>query len=169
MTVASTTQLKRPIWQTVVILTLGLWLGGSLLLDWVIMPSLYVSGMMTQPGFTSAGYLMFWNFNRIELLSAALVLTGILALGKSQLYHANLAWKAAILSSLLLAIALINTYFLTPNMCAVGMPLNLFESVQEIPSVMNQLHAGYWLLEVVKLGVGGTLLVWCFRPKAEAN
>jgi hypothetical protein len=169
MTVASTTQLKRPIWQTIVILTLGLWLGGSLLLDWVIMPSLYVSGMMTQPGFISAGYLMFWNFNRIELFSAALVLTGILALGKSQSYHAHLAWKAAILSSLLLAIALINTYFLTPNMCAVGMPLNVFESIEAIPTAMSQLHAGYWMLEVAKFVVGGTLLSWCFRPPAQID
>jgi len=29
--------------------------------------------MMTQAGFAT-GYLIFWNFNRIELLSAALVL-----------------------------------------------------------------------------------------------
>ena len=73
MTAASSLQLKRPIWQTIVVVTLGLWLGGSLVLDWVIMPSLYLSGMMTQPGFTTAGYLIFWNFNRIELLAAAIV------------------------------------------------------------------------------------------------
>jgi hypothetical protein len=55
-------------------LTLGFWFSSSIILDWVIIPSLYVSGMMTQSGFASAGYLIFWNFNRIELVCAALIL-----------------------------------------------------------------------------------------------
>jgi len=75
MTAVSSIQTKRLNWQNIVTLTLSFWLSGSLILDWVIMPSLYVSGMMTQAGFATAGYLIFWNFNRIELLSAALVLT----------------------------------------------------------------------------------------------
>jgi len=59
-------------------LTLGFWLSGSLILDWVILVCVF--GMMTQAGFATAGYLIFWNFNRIELLSAALVLTGVLVM-----------------------------------------------------------------------------------------
>jgi len=39
--------------------------------------------MMTQAGFATAGYLIFWNFNRIELLSAALVLTGVLVISNN--------------------------------------------------------------------------------------
>jgi len=130
------------------------------------MPSLYVSGMMTQAGFATAGYLIFWNFNRIELLSAALVLTGILVLGGMQLAATNWHRNAISLSVLLLAVSLIETYFLTPQMCATGLDLNLFESVAEIPATMNQLHAGYWVLEAVKLVAGGTLLNWCFKQQS---
>lgn len=160
---AASIQLKRPIWQTLVMLTLGFWLSGSLILEWVIMPSLYLSGMMTQAGFATAGYLIFWNFNRIELLSAAVVLTGVLALVSTNLAATNWRRGAVVLSLLLLAISLIDTYFLTPQMGATGLQLNLFESVAEIPATMNQLHVGYWLLEAVKLVAGGTLIGWCWQ------
>lgn len=166
MTAASSIELKRPIWQSIVMLTLGFWLSGSLILDWVIMPSLYVSGMMTQSGFATAGYLIFWNFNRIELLAAALVLTGVLVLGRTQFAANNWRRGAIFLSLLLLAISIIDTYFLTPQMCAAGLQLNLFESAREIPATMSQLHAGYWVMEAVKLVAGGTLLNWCFRQQA---
>lgn len=151
---------KRPIWQFVVMLSLGFWLSASLLLDWVIMPSLYISGMMTQASFTTAGYVIFWNFNRIELLAAGLVLTSVLALGKDQF-----KWPigSLILSVLLLSVSLVETYLLTPQMSAIGLQLNLFEAAAEVPANMNILHGGYWLLETIKLVAGGTLLGWCWR------
>lgn len=154
---ASSLQLKRSPWSTIVILTLGFWLSSSLILDWVIIPSLYVSGMMTQSGFAAAGYLLFWNFNRIELLSAALVLTGVLVLDTQR--------GAIVLSLLLLAISLVDTYFLTPQMCAAGLQLNLFESATQMSTTMSQLHAGYWVLEAIKLIAGSTLLGWCFQQQ----
>lgn len=159
MNAISSVELKRPIWQSIAMLTLGFWLSASLLLDWVIMPSLYVSGMMTQASFASAGYVIFWNFNRIELLSAGLVLTSVLALCNSQSQ-----WRrsAIILSMLLLAIALVDTYLLTPQMSAIGLELNLFQTI-ETPATMDVLHGGYWILEAVKLLAGGTLLGWCWR------
>jgi len=166
MTAVSNLQLKRSPWQTIVILTLGFWLGASLILDWVIMPSLYVSGMMTQAGFTSAGYLIFWNFNRVELVAAAVVLTSVLALNRTGFVSKNWRRGAAILSGLMLVVALTNAYFLTPQMCATGVQLNLFETIQEVPSTMNKLHGAYWVLEAVKLAVGGTLLGWCLRQEA---
>lgn len=157
MTAASSLQLKRSHMSTIVMLTLGFWLSSSLILDWVIIPSLYVSGMMTQSGFAAAGYLLFWNFNRIELLSAALVLTGVLV---------DRTQRGAIgLSLLLLAVSLVDTYFLTPQMCAMGLQLNLFESATQMPATMSQLHAGYWVLEAIKLVAGSTLLGWCFRQQ----
>ncbi len=165
MTAVSSIQLKRPMWQTIVMLTLSFWLSSSLILEWVIMPSLYVSGMMTQSGFATAGYLIFWNFNRIELLSAALVLTGVLVLGSNEFAATKWRRGAIVLSLLLVAVSLIDTYFLTPQMCATGVDLNLFESAVEIPATMNQLHVGYWLLEAMKLVAGGTLLGWCFRQE----
>ncbi|MEH2261360.1 hypothetical protein [Nostoc sp.] len=161
MTAISNIEFKRPIWQTAIILTLGFWLSASLIVDWVIMPSLYLSGMMSQAGFTTAGYTIFWNFNRMELLSAAVVLTGALALGKIQ-YHWHIG--SIILSGLLLTIAVLDTYFLTPQMSAIGVQLNLFEAAA-IPSTMNLLHGTYWVLEVVKLVAGSTLLNWCWREQ----
>ncbi len=160
MNAISSVELKRPIWQSIAMLTLGFWLSASLLLDWVIMPSLYVSGMMTQASFASAGYVIFWNFNRLELLSAGLVLTSVLAMCNSQS-----KWRrsAIILSMLLLAIALVDTYLLTPQMSAIGLELNLFQTTVETPATMDVLHGGYWILEAVKLLAGGTLLGWCWR------
>lgn len=163
MTAISNLEFKRPIWQTAIILTLGFWLSASLVLDWVIMPSLYLSGMMSQAGFTTAGYTIFWNFNRVELLSAAVVLTGALTLSKTR-YH---WWSigSIVLSVLLLTIAILDTYFLTPQMCAIGVQLNLFEATATIPSTMNLLHGSYWVLEVVKLVASGTLLSWFWREQ----
>lgn len=166
MTAVSSIQPKRPIWLTIVMLTLGFWLSGSLILDWVIMPSLYVSGMMTQSGFATAGYLVFWNFNRIELLSAALVLTGVLVLERTQFTTKKSRVSAIVLALMLLASSLIDTYFLTPQMCATGLQLNLFDSVAEIPATMSQLHVGYWILEAVKVVGGSTLLGWCLGQQS---
>ncbi|MCX7592652.1 MAG: hypothetical protein N2235_02610 [Fischerella sp.] len=151
---------KRPIWQSIVMLTLGFWLSASLFLDWVIMPSLYVSGMMTQASFATAGYVIFWNFNRIELLAAGLVLTGVLALNQTQ---SNWRVSSLVLAVLLLAISLVDTYFLSPQMSAIGLQLNLFQTTADVPANMSVLHGGYWLLEAVKLVAGGTLLSWYWR------
>ncbi|MBW4450848.1 MAG: DUF4149 domain-containing protein [Spirirestis rafaelensis WJT71-NPBG6] len=159
MNAISNVEFKRPIWQTAVILTLGFWLSASIILDWVIMPSLYLSGMMTQAGFATAGYTMFWNFNRIELLSAGLILTGVLAMSKTHSWRAD----TVVLAVLLLAVSLIDTYFLTPQMSAIGVQLNLFEAATTIPAGMNLLHGGYWVLEAVKLLAAGTLLSRCWR------
>jgi hypothetical protein len=159
MNITSSVEFKRSTWQNAVMLTLGFWLSASLVLDWVIMPSLYLSGMMTQAGFATAGYVIFWNFNRIELLAAGIVLTGVLALSNTINWYRS----GIFLSVLLLAVTLLDTYLLTPQMSAIGVQLNLFETVAEIPANMNLLHGGYWVLEAVKLIAGGTLLKWCWR------
>lgn len=163
MNAISKVEFKQPNWQTAILLTLGFWLSASLILDWVIMPSLYVSGMMTQASFTTAGYVIFWNFNRVELLSAAVVLTGVLAISKTQ---SQWRWNSIVFSVLLLAVALLDTYFFTPQMCATGVNLNLFAAETTIPATMNLLHGGYWVLEALKLVVGGVLLNWCWRQQA---
>lgn len=155
-------QFKRPNWQTAIAFALGFWLSASLVLDWVIMPSLYLSGMMSQAGFSTAGYVIFWNFNRLEILSAAVVLTGVLALNKIQPYRYG---SGIFLAVLLLAVTLLDTYLLTPQMCAVGLNLDLFATASTIPGEMNVLHGGYWLLEAVKLMAGGTLLNQYWRQQ----
>ncbi|MEM7727186.1 MAG: hypothetical protein AAF208_12585 [Cyanobacteria bacterium P01_A01_bin.45] len=172
MNITSRFEYKSPVWKNIVILTLGFWLSASLLLDWVIMPSLYISGMMTQASFASAGYLVFWNFNRIELLSAAVVLTGILAITKTQadafksIDNKPLQWLktgAIVFAVILLAVSLANTYLLSPQMSATGIQLRLFAETSEVPTGMNLLHGMYWSLEGVKLFVGSFLLGWCWK------
>ncbi|AFZ60419.1 hypothetical protein H6G54_01485 [Anabaena cylindrica FACHB-243] len=159
MNAISNWEFKRSTWQTAIMLTLGFWLSATLVLDWVIMPSLYISGMMNQASFSTAGYAIFWNFNRLELLSASVVLTGVLAICKAK---SNWHLNSIVLSVLLLTVALLDTYFLTPQMCAVGTSLSLFaESV--VPVTMNVLHGGYFLLEVFKLVAGAMLLNWCWQ------
>ena len=163
MNTISTVEFKRPIWQPVAMLTLGFWLSASLFLDWVIMPSLYISGMMTQASFATAGYVIFWNFNRIELLAAGIVLAAVLARSNT---HSNWRRGGIILSVLLLGVSLADTYLLTPHMSAIGLDLNLFQATIEIPANMNLLHCSYWMLEAVKLVAGGTLFSWCWRQQA---
>jgi hypothetical protein len=70
------------LWQNIAIGSLGFWLSGSLILDLVIMPTLWTTGMMEGSGFASASYSIFWIFNRIELLCAAAALSSIWALSK---------------------------------------------------------------------------------------
>jgi hypothetical protein len=162
MNTISTVEFKRPTWETAIILALGFWLSSSLVLDWVIMPSLYLSGMMSQTDFTMAGYAMFWNFNRMELLSASVVLTGVLALSQ-----AKSRWnpRVIVFALMLLAVTLVDTYFLTPQMCAVGINLNLFATTATIPGEMNVLHSGYFVLEILKVLAAGTLLKWCWQQQ----
>ncbi|MDQ2097362.1 MAG: DUF4149 domain-containing protein [Tychonema bourrellyi B0820] len=167
MTAITTSRVEsiRPRWQAIVMVALIFWLSGSLIVDLVIMPSLYVSGMMISPDFAVAGNLMFWGFNRVELICAGLAATGLMVLSNLSSGFGKQSRRAIILSLVLLAIALIDTYALTPQMSALGMQLNLFDAA-EVPTGMNLLHQGYFGLEAVKLAVGGTLLTWCYQHQA---
>lgn len=154
-------------WTAIVMFALGFWLSGSLILDFVIIPGLSVSGMMNQEGFVSAGYLIFGLFNRIELVCAALVLTGFLGFRRHHtLINIQERWSIA-LSGVLLAIALIYTYILTPQMSGFGLQLNQFATTNTMPAAMISLHWSYWTLEIVKLIIGVTLLRWCYRDSCN--
>ena len=165
MTAISTSRVEsvRPRWQAIVMVALIFWLSGSVILDLLVMPSLYVSGMMVSPDFATAGNLMFWGFNRVELICSGLVATGLMVLSNSLSDFGKRSRTAIVLSFVLLAIALIDTYALTPQMSALGMQLNLFDSATEAPAGMNILHQGYFALEALKLAVGGMLLGWCYQ------
>jgi uncharacterized membrane protein len=156
MTAITNTAFSRPKWRTIVLASLAFWLSGSLILDLVMMPGLYAAGMMTQSGFASAGYSIFWVFNHLEVLCAALVLTGVLVLDHISGTLGN-RWMVPAAFGLLM-IALVYTYGLTPEMSALGMQLNWFESASDVPAAMNQMHQSYWLLELLKVGLGGALL-----------
>lgn len=154
---------KRLPWQTVAMFALGFWLSGSLIVDFVLMPCLYTAGMMNQASFATTGYSIFWIFNRIELLCAAVVLVSLLALrGTSHLYLYVRRW-AVFLAAVLLTIAIIYTYIMTPQMSALAVQLNLFEPATGIPSGMVSMQGGYWLLETIKLTAGAIVLSWCYR------
>ena len=153
---------KKLEWRTIAMFALGFWLSSSLLLDFVIMPGLSAAGMMSQASAATAGYSIFWIFNRIELLCAAVVLASLLALrGSSNLYSQVRRWSI-LLSVLLLAIAIIYTYIMTPQMTALALQLNLLEPATGMPAGMMQMLEGYWLLEAMKLAVGTVLLGWCY-------
>lgn len=162
MTAFTSSEFSRPKWRTILLATLAFWLSGSLLLDVVIMPSMYAAGMMNQPGFASAGYSIFWIFNHLEVLCAALALTGVLVLRNT--ISATISRWAIPMASGLFCIALIYTYALAPEMSALGMQLNWFDS-SEVPTAMNQMHGGYWLLEVLKFTVGTTLLSMGYKAQ----
>ncbi|MEA5533942.1 hypothetical protein [Crocosphaera sp. XPORK-15E] len=154
-------------WTSIVMFALGFWLSGSLILDFVVIPGLSLSGMMTQGGFASAGYIIFGLFNRIELVCAALVLTGVLVFRRHHTFINLQERWSIILGSVLLLIALIYTYFLTPEMSGFSLEINPFEATNTMPSTMISLHWSYWILEVIKLIIGGTLLSWCYRGSCE--
>lgn len=166
MAIVSNADVQKPIWQPVLLFTLLFWLSGSCLLDFVMMPIMYTSGMMIEPGFASAGYSMFWVFNRVELICAALALTGVLSLYTTHKISSQAGQLGIVLATLLLGVALVYTYGLTPQMSALGLNLNLFAPGFETPAGMTSLHAGYWLLEAAKLTLAGFLLKLCYRSMA---
>jgi uncharacterized membrane protein len=159
--------IKQPAWQTIAMFAVGFWLSGSLIVDFALMPALSSAGMMNQASFATAGYSIFWIFNRIELLCAALVLVSLLALrGTSQLYHNVRRWSI-FLSVLLLAIAIIYTYILTPQMSALALQLNLFEPATGMPEGMLPMQGAYWLLEAIKFVAATAVLSWCYRDSCR--
>lgn len=160
----SSVQSSSAIWYKVLTLTLAFWMSASLFLDFVIMPSLYASGMLSQPDFVPAGYGLFWIFNRIELLCSALVVTGLLV--QQQASHTTKR-TGVLLSLLMMSAAAICTYFVTPEMSSLGVQLDLFESTIATPIGMNQLHISYWMLEMIKIVAGGILLGWYLDRPSE--
>lgn len=158
-------ELDRLNWQTIVISTLGFWLSSCLLVDFVIMPTLYASGMMAESGFASTGTLLFSLFNRIELLCAAIGVTGFLVLTNTHSHTGLKGRLAIILSLILMGIVLVDTYGLTPQMTALGANLNLFTPASDVPATMDQMHEGYFALEALKLSVAGLLLGWSWQKQ----
>lgn len=167
MAIMSNLELKERDWRSLALLTLGFWLSGSLLLDLVVMPVLYTTGMMSDANFATTGYTLFKVFNHIEVFCAALVLTIVLLVRylHTRVLHQVATWEnwSVSLAIALLSVALLFTYLLTPQMGALGIQLNLFQPVTETPIGMDQLHGIYWALEVLKLVAGGALLGLIYR------
>jgi hypothetical protein len=160
---------NRTRWQLIAVIALAFWISSSLLLDLVIMPGLYLSGMMSQSDFAGAGYTIFGCFNRIELLCAAGVLTTSLA--ALRLWPNRLQQQGWVLplAVVLMAIALIYTYALTPTMSALSLQLNWLTANSTLSNTMQYMQVSYWALEALKLaGVGLLINFYCtLQWKAE--
>lgn len=158
-------------WDSAVLFLAVFWLGGSLMLDLVVMPMLFMSGMMTTPGFASAGYSLFEVFNHMELLLSGLILTGVLAMRQAHLDCAvevsgsRSRW-VMMLSIGLVAIALAYAYILTPYMAGIGLALDMPGKIHIIPNTMAWMHGAYWLLETAKVLILGFLLRLCYSDIA---
>lgn len=158
-------------WDSAVLFLAVFWLGGSLILDLVVMPMLYMNGMMTMPGFASAGYSLFELFNHVEMLLSGLILTGVLAMRQS---HADCAVEVSgsrsrwvlYLACGLVAIALTYAYGLTPYMGAIGIALDMPGMIHIVPNAMNWMHGAYWGLETTKVLALGSLLYLCYSDIA---
>jgi hypothetical protein len=150
-------------WSTIVLFVLGFWLSSSLILDCLVIPGLFTTGMMNQSGFASASYVIFGTFNRLELLAAAIALTGCLVF-RHQHYFSR--WQevwSLILAAILMAIALVYTYILTPEMSSLGLSLELANPLARDFNAMTMMHGIYWGLEITKLIISAVLLRWFYR------
>ncbi len=148
--------LNWPLW---VMSCLGFWLSASVMMDFIVIPGLFASGMMAQPGFVGAGYIIFGLFNRVELLCASIVLSGVFWLVQEKSRSRQRTYLG--LAGLLLAIALIYTYGLTPALSGIGFEMSSFTREPAMPEAMIELHWLYWGLEIAKLTSGVALLRWC--------
>ncbi|MEM7795480.1 MAG: DUF4149 domain-containing protein [Cyanobacteria bacterium P01_C01_bin.118] len=158
-------------WDSAVLFLAIFWIGGSLILDLVVMPMLYMNGMMTTPGFASAGYSLFELFNHVEMLLSGLILTSVLAMRQA---HADCAVEVSgsrsrwvlYLALGLVAIALTFAYGLTPYMGALGIALDMPGMIHIVPDAMNWMHGAYWGLEATKVLALGSLLYLCYSDIA---
>jgi hypothetical protein len=140
---------------------LGSWLGASVALDFLVMPAMYQSGMMLEPGFAAAGMALFATFNRLEVLVGALVLVAVLfrrSYAQNEAHQSLGGWG---LPLGLVAIALLNTYCLSPYMSGLAAQLTGFDAT--VAPQMGAMHLLYWGLEAVKLGAIAVLLRRTFR------
>lgn len=155
----------RPAWMPWILAIAAFWLSSNIVLDFLIMPIMSVSGMTTQADFAATGYSLFWSFNRIELLCAAVILTGVLALRRRpsefEVSHSGsrCRWAVAI-GVTLLSTVLLDTYVLTPHLSALA--LNISTAATNALPTMNLMHLAYWSVEGLKLaGLLGILgLCW---------
>ena len=158
---------KSVSWSTVIMIALGFWLSGSFIFDFLIVPGMLTTGMMSESGFASAGYVIFGTFNHVELLCAATVLAGCFVYRFGDRFNQQVSYQSVIKAAILLAIALVYTYVFTPQMSSAGMSLDIFSTVKSTSTTMTVMHLAYWSLEVVKLVCATALLKTFFRDSCS--
>jgi magnesium-transporting ATPase (P-type) len=166
-------------WSTTVAAVVGFWLSATLLIDFTIMPSMYLSGMMSTTNFGAVGYTLFSVFNRIELICAAMVLSAGMWMMQSGSYSEKQKIEVGFSAVVLLAIALCYTFVLTPQMGGLAIDLHpidgrdllngglenlqMHSTISAVPEGMNQMHVVYWGLEALKITSMATLLGFAYR------
>lgn len=158
---------SRSQWLPWLLAIAGFWLSCDMVIDFLVMPVMQVSGMTSQVDFASAGYLLFWSFNRIELLCAAVILTGVLAVrhraGEFEVCVSGSRCRWALVIGLcLLGLTLIDTYLLTPEMGALAISLDYLNGGRAIAPAMNSMHFFYWFAEALKIAGLGILARLCY-------
>lgn len=153
-------------WLAIARLALVFWLSGSVIFDVILLPSFAATGIIAQPEFASLGYVLFGAFNRLELLCGSTVAVAIAA-ASYQAHWQRREWSlAAGVLAILLAIAAAYLYWLAPEMSALDAPLAwLAPPSNPMSGTMLQLQGLYWLLDGLKLALGGWLLLWCARHR----
>ena len=161
---SSSSRTSKPVnWSTIIMFALGFWLSASLVFDLLVVPGMLTSGMMSESGFASAGYVIFGTFNHLELLCAATVLAGCLVYRYGYHLTSQINSKSILTAAILLVISLAYTYVLTPHMSSMGMSLDMFANTTSTSASMTAMHLVYWSLEVVKLVAATALLRGFYR------
>jgi hypothetical protein len=162
--------LGRSAWKTMIAIALLLWLGASLAIDLAAMPALYLGGMMERADFAPVGWLLLGSVNRAGLVVSALVLAGAIALGyRHEMGRLGERLLVAI-AALLLVIALVQTYWLTPTMAGLSASLSWVDPAPiALPVSMKLLHGGYFGLETLKLVLSASVLGLCGRNGAWSD
>lgn len=154
-------------WTAIIFGSLAFWLSGSFILDFVVIPSLSVTGMMETADFASAGFTIFSIFNHIELVCASLVLTGILVVGFLNNFQGKKQVLFTIFSAVLFLITLAYTYAIIPNLTGWGLSIHQFTNSAEMSKSMIMWQESYWILEAIKFVLGGIILRWCYDAQQE--
>ena len=153
-------------WSTIIMFALGFWLSGSFIFDFLVVPGMLTTGMMSESGFASAGYVIFGTFNHLEVLCAASVLAGCFVYRYGYGLKSKISNKSIAIATGLLVIALAYTYVFTPLMSSAGMPLDMF-ALPKATSTMTGMHVVYWSLEVIKLAAASVLLGTFYRNSCD--
>ena len=114
-------------------------------------------------------FSFFGVFNHLEIVCGALVLTGVLTLKNKGFLSSDKEFYHLLWSGLLLFIALAYTYIFIPHLTASGLLFNQYSSQTTMPSAMIIWHGIYWLLEITKLLLAGTLLRWHYRSSCTLS
>ena len=154
-------------WLTIIMFALGFWLSGSFIFDFLVVPGMLTTGMMSESGFASAGYVIFGTFNHLEVLCAASVLAGCFVYRYGYGLKSKISNKSIAIATALLVIALAYTYILTPQMSSSGMPLDMFALPEATSTSMTGMHVVYWSLEVIKLAAASVLLGTFYRNSCD--